>query len=133
MAVEPPKPETTERHDAEAEAGEAPRHDTHELPVTMGTMQKAFRLNEIWTFIVAVATAGAALLGSYTLFIDKAEAAGRKEAETVKEEVRQLREEVQAMKDDNGELKKDVRALYRAVMTRQPQDRLEKPIDGGTP
>lgn len=31
------------------------------------------------------------------------------------------------------ELQADVRALYRAVMTGRPQERLEKPSDGGPP
>lgn len=122
---EPPR--NAERRDANA-SDSADREDTAEHPVSKGEMRKAFRANEVWTFIVAVATAGAALIGGYTLFVAKAEAAGAKKAEAVSEDVIKLREEVKDIKDAQGETQKDVRALYRAVMTGQRQERLEKPI-----
>lgn len=37
------------------------------------------------------------------------------------------------IRDDLHELQQDVRALYRAVQTGQPQPRLERPVDGGAP
>lgn len=106
---------------------EPPRHDTGEVPVTKGEMKKALTRNEIWTFIVAVATAAAALLGGYTLFIDKAEAAGRKEAA-------EARKEAHAALEQGNDLKQDMRDLYKAVMYGKKSERLEAPPtarDGG--
>jgi uncharacterized oligopeptide transporter (OPT) family protein len=113
MTVPPPAPSP--------QLPEPSRHDTAEVPVTKGEMKKAFTLNEIWTVIVAFATAGAALIGGYALFIEKAEAAGRKAAESVAEELAKV-------KADQSETREDMRALYRAVMYRQPQERLERPV-----
>jgi hypothetical protein len=100
--------------------------DTGEFPVTKNVLKKALRVNEIWTVLVAIATAGAALIGGYTLFIAKAEAAGAEAAAKVAK--RQ-----DAVEESQKEVREDVRALYRAVMYRQPQERLEKPLpkDGG--
>lgn len=101
--------------------------DTGEFPVTKTALRHALRLNEIWTVIVAIVTAGAALIGGYTLFITKAEAAGEKAAAKVSERQDKVEE-------SQKEVREDMRALYRAVMYRQPQERLEKPLplkDGG--
>lgn len=110
------------------------RHDTAEVPVTKGEMKKAFKVNEIWTVLVAAATAGAALLGAYTLFIDKAEAAGRKEAAEAVKEAREAKEIAKAALAQGDEIQKDTRALYRATLYRERQERLEQPPpvrDGG--
>lgn len=103
------------------------RHDTAEMPVTMGTMRRAFRINEIWTFLVACAVAAGAVLSAYRYVISEAEAAGRKGATDVEKRVAALEGEL-------PEVRKDVRALYNTVLTGRRQERLERPLpekDGG--
>lgn len=116
----PSPPETTERKDDEAKAAEQ-RHDTGEQPVTMGVMRKAFRINEIWTFLVACAVAIAAVLGAYRYVLSEAAAAGKGPVEG-------LEKRVGALELEQPEIRKDVRSLYRAVLTGQRQDRLEQPL-----
>lgn len=100
--------------------------------VTKGDLKKSLRINEVWTVMVAIATAAAALLGGYALFISRAEAAGEAAAKKVAERQN-------ALEESQKEVREDVRALYRAVMYRQPQERLEHaplvppPHDGGRP
>lgn len=98
------------------------------MPVLKKDMKRAFRFNEAYTLLVALATAGAALLGGYKVFISEARAAGAEEAK----QVSKRQDKVEANQD---EVRLDMRALYQAVITRQPQERLEKPlplVDGGT-
>lgn len=57
------------------------RHDTGEHPVTKGEMRRAFRLNEIWTALVAVGVAMSAVFGLYRLALSEARAEGREGAE----------------------------------------------------
>jgi hypothetical protein len=97
------------------------------MPVTRAVFQKALRLNEMWTVLVAIVAAGGALIGGYTIFISRAEAAGEKAAAKVAERQDKVEE-------SQKEVREDMRAIYRAVMYRQPQERLEKPApvkDGG--
>lgn len=72
-----------------------PRHDSREMPVTKGEMRRSFRLNEVYTLLVAVATAAAALLGAYRLYVSEARAAGAEEAARV-----QLRVDATQVKAD---------------------------------
>lgn len=113
-------PKAVERRDDEA--SDPPRHDTAEMPVTKAVMRSALRVNEVWTVIVAIATAAGALLAGYALFISKAEAAGEKAAEAVS--VRQT-----ALEQSQKDVKLDMRDLYRAVMYGKRSKRLE--ADGG--
>lgn len=116
--IEPsPKP-NAERID-ELEGPEPGTDPEMKMPVTQKQMRREFRINEWWTFFVAVATAGAALLGGYAIFISKAEAAGKKAAAEVA--ARQDRVEE---RQKNVEL--DVRDLYKAIMYRQRSERLER-------
>src|SRR6185369_2315182 len=118
--AEPPK--TVERRDDEA--ADAPRHDTAEMPVTKAVMRSALRVNEVWTVIVAIATAAGALLAGYALFISKAEAAGEKAAA----EVSKRQDKLEAAQSD---IRADVRELYKAVVYGRRSERLEAPPDGG--
>lgn len=113
-------PKTTERLDDESKA-DAPRHDTAEVPVTMGVMRRAFRINEVFTFLVAVGAAIAAVLGVYRLVLSEAAAAGRDATSS-------FEKRVTALELEQPEIRKDVRSLYRAVLTGQRQDRLEQPL-----
>lgn len=106
---------------------ESPRHDTAEVPVTTGVMRRAFRLNEIYTLIVAVLASGAALLGGYRVFISEARAAGKEEAAAVEKRTT-------ALEGGQTEMQKDVRALYFVILTGKKSERLEQPLplrDGG--
>lgn len=97
-----------------------PGTDPHAL-VTNGDMKKSLRANELFTMVTAIIAAGAALIVGYAVFISKAEAAGEKAAAAVAQDVARV-------KEDQNEVRQDVRALYRAVMYRQPQERLERPL-----
>lgn len=68
------KPVAAERKDPESRAGDAPRHDTAEMPVTRGVMRRAFRINEVFTFLVAATTAMGAVFGAYKLLLSEARA-----------------------------------------------------------
>jgi hypothetical protein len=98
---------------------EEPKTDPS-APVTKGDLKKSLRLNEVWTVLVAVATAAAALLGGYALFISKAEAAGQEAAKKVAERQDKLEE-------SQKEVKLDMRDLYKAVMYGKRSERLERP------
>lgn len=114
----PQPPVSAERTDDEAKA-ESARHDTAEIPVTVGDMRKAFRINELWTVLVAIAAAGAAVLGAYRVFISEARAAGVETASSIERRM----DVVEAAQKD---VQLDMRSLYRAVLTGQRQERLEK-------
>lgn len=98
-------------------------------PVTKREMRRSFRVNEVYTVIVAISTAAAALIGGYKLFVSEAKAAGEEAAKAAAKKA----DDVAA---EQLELRQDVRALYRTVLTGRPQERLEKPLpakDGGVP
>ena len=84
-------PTTTERRDDEARNPST--HDTGEHPVTRGEMRRSFRVNEIWTFLVACGVAMAAVMGVYRLAISEAAAAGREAAEPVIQRVAVLEQQ----------------------------------------
>ncbi|MEK7178557.1 MAG: hypothetical protein AAB721_02805 [Patescibacteria group bacterium] len=109
-----------------APADEEPGTDPN-LPVTKREMRRSFRVNEVYTVIVAIATAAAALLGGYRLFVSEARAAGEDAAKSAEKKANEVAAE-------QLEVRQDVRALYRAVLTGRPQERLEQPLpvpDGG--
>ena len=107
----PRPPVTTERKDAEAVAPS--RHDTGEVPVTVGEMRKAFTKNEIFTVLVAITAAAIGLLGAYEVFLSKAAQAGERKAAEVSKRM------------DGIEL--DMRELYHAFMYGKRSERLERP------
>jgi hypothetical protein len=132
-------PQSTQRQDAHA--GDDPNADEPKtdpamrLPVSKKEMRKAFKINEIWTFVVAVATAGAALLTGYALFISKAEAAGEKKAESVAKELVETNKRMDKVEAQQAEVRLDMRDLYKATLYGKRSERLEKPPeetkDGG--
>ena len=109
------------------------RHDTAEMPVTVGTMRRAFRINEVFTFAVAAMTAIAAVFGAYRLLLSEAEAAGAKGADKVAERVLTLEQQRRHDRDDVHELQRDIRELYRVMPRVRDSARLERPVgkDGG--
>lgn len=124
---DPKPPVAAQRKDAEAEAGEALRHDTQELPVLRKDMKRAFRFNEVYTVIVAVVTAAVAVLVGYKVFVSEARAAGAEEAEKAKKTA-------DAALKQGDELAVDMRELYKAFMYGKKSERLEQPPaprDGG--
>jgi hypothetical protein len=116
------------------DADKTPRHDTRDMPVTRGAMRKAFRINEVFTFLVAALTAIAAVFGAYKLLLNEAAAAGERASGPLIKRVETLEQNDKQRSEDIHEVQTDIRALYKAVMTKQPQERLEKPApakDGG--
>jgi len=117
---ESPKPDAPRmKKDLDAEPGTDPEM---KMPVSKKDMKRAFRLNEVYTFVIAIVTAAVAVIVGYRVFISEAKAAG---VEAAKELVKR----VDVIEENQKEVRQDVRALYRAVMTKQPQPRLEKDPD----
>lgn len=129
MAAEPPV--TVERKDAEAVAPS--RHDTGETPVTVGVMRRAFRINEIWTVMVAFFVATAAVFGAYKVLLGEAQAAGAEAAAKVETRVLALEQGQRQSREDVHELAKDIRELYRVVPRVRDSKRLEQPLADGGP
>lgn len=97
------------------------------LPVSKKDMRSAFRFNEMFTVVTAVVAAGAALIVGYTVFIARAEAAGR--AASVEVAKKQLE-----LETAQTEVRQDVRELYWVMLTGKRSERLEQPLpqkDGG--
>lgn len=103
------------------------RHDTAEMPVTRGAMRQAFRINEIFTFLVAAMTAVGAVFGAYKLLLSEARAEADAGIAPVERRVQVLEQEAKQQREDTHEVQMDIRSLYRAVTTGKKQERLEKP------
>ena len=113
---------------------EPDRHDTAEMPVTKGEMRRSFRINEVFTFVVAALTAIGAVFGAYRLLLSEAEAAGEKGAARAEQRIVTLEQQRRQDRDDMHELQKDIRELYRVMPRVRDSARLEKPLgDGGSP
>lgn len=96
-----------------------------------GKMVRSAKATAVFVGLVAAIVVP---LGGFAAWVlGRAEAAGEdagRKLEAHKEESAQAHRQ---MRDDTHELQMDVRALYKALMTRQPQARLERPPDGGEP
>lgn len=97
------------------------------MPVLRGDMRRAFRLNELYTVLIAVLTAAGALLGGYKMFVSEARAAGAEEAKSVADRISKVEKAQERLEKSQDEVREDIRSLYRATLYRQPQERLEKP------
>lgn len=133
-----PKPEMTPPP-VTPEGEHHPKHDTQELPVLKKDMRKAFRINEVLTVVVSVATAIGSLAAGYTLFIDKAEAAGQKKYVEVQaqqeqdhESMKRLSVEFTAHVETEAERGRRMEKKLNAVLDRlDVRDPAPTPKDGG--
>jgi cytochrome c-type biogenesis protein CcmH/NrfG len=118
--------------------GDARLEDTGEHPATRGEMRRAFRINEIFTFLVASMTAVGAVFGAYKLLLSEARAEADAGVAVHESRIKALEQQVPQLREEVYQGRLDTQALYKALMERKRQDRLEKPppkptLDGGSP
>lgn len=126
-----------------------PEPVTGSHPVTKRELERELNLNEIKTVVsIALTVLGGGFAG-YTYIITEARAAGdagvavlsakhedlRREViryeEVTDGSIKGLMGDVREVSDQVKETQSDIRSLYKAMMTGRPQERLEKPFDGG--
>lgn len=128
-----PKVMTTEQQDKAKTTGEH--------PVTQQEMKRLFTWHDIRTIGSVVAAIVVGTVSAWQLLIHEARAQSDAGVKPLERQVETLDRQVQAheaesrrvhseMKDELNEVQADIRALYKAVMTKEPQPRLENP-DGG--
>lgn len=122
--------------------GEQQKTTTGEQPVTNGEMKKALTWHDvrtIGTIIISIFLGG---VFSFQFLVREAQAQVDAGTRTIERRTTLLENQISEhevesarvhaeMKDNLKEVQADIRALYKAVMTREPQPRLER--DGGTP
>lgn len=104
-------------------------------PATLGDALKGLR----WQEATLLFTLGGSVLTGYNVFVSKAKAeaidAGlptKLEVDALKGRVATVEQGQVLLRQDVRETQADIRALYKAVMTGQRQERLEQPpVDGG--
>lgn len=119
-----------ERRDAEALGGDEQETPSglHEIRVRELNWQGA-KLT-IAMVVVAVGTA----FGAYRVVLGEALAQTDAGMAPIKQRVDTLEQQQKELRSDVHEVQTDIRALYKAVMTGRPQERLERPPpskDGG--
>lgn len=140
--VPPPRPSPTPPGVGEARP-QADTENTGEMPVVRDDLRKASRRTR--TFAGALAL----IVGSGTVVLnpqvtslgvrlfgqkDRLDVVEKKVAE-VQGAVGELKTNAAKLELEQHEARKDTRALYRAVLERRPQERLEQPLpakDGGS-
>lgn len=115
-----------------------PGPTTGEQPVTNRTLHGEllayFRRQLGGNLLVAALAIGGATLGAWRAVADEARTQADAGVAPLKLEVDDLSRRVRRVEDQTGEVQADIRALYKAVMTGRPQERLEQPApakDGG--
>ncbi len=151
--VPPPVKSPGVPRDSELDAYDPPgRHDTKEVPVTVGVMRAANRFTRL---LILFGGLGGGFGGGWVgMKVMRAEAqtvsdAGVQRAKEVTDAANKVIEQrvvlletnqkamaasAERQATDTHELQVDVRALYKAMMTGRPQERLENPPpsrDGG--
>lgn len=111
---------------------------TGEQPVTNGSLHSEllayFRRQLGGNLVVAALAIGGATLGAWRAVAQEARAQADAGVVPVALRVEDLSRRVERVERQVPELQADIRALYRAVMTGSPQERLERPpapTDGG--
>lgn len=121
-------------------SSESPK-DTGEHPATKAEVSKLLTWHDIRTIGTVVVAIIAGTVTAWQLLISEARAqadagvlATARRAQDLEERVK--RHEIESaevhsqIKEDLKEVQADIRALYKAVMTREPQERLERPDAG---
>lgn len=90
--------------------------------VTLGVLKNAI------VAVVAVFLAGWATYATVTHAAEQTVDAG---LVPLRVRVEALEQGQASVREDIGEVQRDIRALYKAVVTGQRQERLEQPVDGG--
>lgn len=112
---------------------------TGEQPVTQRTLHGEllgyFRRQLGGNVVVAMIAIGGATFGAWRAVAGEARAQADAGVQPIKLEVDDLSRRVKRIEDQTVEVQADIRALYKAVMTGRPQERLEHPapprVDGG--
>lgn len=82
--------------------------------------------------LVGLITAVVVPLGGFAVWLlGEARAAGADAGRKLEEHQAESAQAHRQFREDVHEVQADVRAVYKAVMTRRPQPRLERPPDGG--
>jgi len=117
---------------------------TGEHPVTKDELKHTLSVNDAKLVVMAIVVAVGTAFGAYRVVLNEARAQTDAGVEEVKwgqtrldqrldQHIKDSGQAHQQLKGDMHEVQMDMRALYRAVMTGQPQPRLERPpdLDGG--
>jgi hypothetical protein len=99
-------------------------------PATTGEMKKQFK----WQDVAVVLAILSGFIGGYIHLIDEAKAQSDAGMIPLAKRIELVEADQKTIKQDVHETQVDIRALYKAVMTGQKQDRLEVPpngLDGG--
>lgn len=95
---------------------------------------RMIRTAKAMAVLVGLVTAVVVPLGGFAVWVlGRAEAAGADAGRKLEEHKSESAQAHRQMREDTHEVQMDVRALYKALMTKKPQPRLERPPDGGEP
>lgn len=86
-----------------------------------------------WKSVGVVVAVFSAVVSGYVSITSDARAQATKEIAPWTERIKFVEQRQQVVEQKLDELAADTRALYKAVMTGQRQERLERPLDGGQP
>jgi hypothetical protein len=113
------------------------RTTTGEQPVTNGSLHLEllgfFRKQLGGNLVMAALAVGGATLGAWRAVAQEARSQADAGVAPVALRVEDLNRRVESVEKQVPEIQADIRALYKAVMTGRPQERLEHPAatDGG--
>lgn len=115
---------------------EADLENTGEMPVVRNDLRKSARRTRALTGAFAlIAASGTVALNPQVTSLGVRLFGQKDRLDVVEKKVADVQGEVTDLRQDVHEARKDTRALYRAVLERRPQERLEQPPpppqDGG--